>query len=201
MSANVEDDGVEKRLRDLTVSQVSDVMNRFGVLDSAVRPIWRGASFVGRAVTVLTAAGDNKVIHDAIPTLQDGDVLIINGQGYTNRALIGELMAERGQRRGCVGYVIDGAVRDVEEIAALRFPVYARAVTPAGPYRNGPGQIGVPVAIGGVVVFPGDWVVGDSDGVAVIPQNDLEGVLSRAEEKRDQELQQQRDIRAGLVDV
>lgn len=201
MNSNVENTGVEKRLRGLTVSQLSDVMDRFGVLDSAVKPVWNGASFVGRAVTVLTAAGDNQVIHEAIPTLKDGDVLVINGQGYTNRALIGELMAERAQRRGCVAYVIDGAVRDVEEISALRFPVYARAVTPAGPYRNGPGQIGVPVAIGGVVVSPGDWVVGDSDGVAVIPKNDLEGVLSRAEKKRDQELQQQRDIRAGLVDV
>lgn len=201
MNINLEDAGVRKRFEGLTASQVSDVMDRFGVLDSAVRPVWHGASFVGRAVTVMTAAGDNKVIHDVIPTLQDGDVLVVNGQGYTNRALIGELMAERGQRRGCVAYVIDGAVRDVDEIAALQFPVYARGATPAGPYRNGPGTVGVPVAVGGVVVSPGDWIIGDSDGVAVVPQNDLEEVLTRAEKKRDQELQQQSDIRAGLVDV
>src|SRR5699024_5029694 len=111
-----------------------------------------------------------KVIHDVIPTLQPGDVLVVNGQSATSRALIGELMAERGQRRGSVAYVIDGAIRDVDEIGALEFPVYARAVTPAGPYRNGPGRVGVPVAIGGVVVSPGDWLVGDSDGIAVIPQ-------------------------------
>src|SRR5699024_3881379 len=98
-------------------------------------------------------------------------------------------------------YVIDGAIRDVDEIGALEFPVYARAVTPAGPYRNGPGRVGVPVAIGGVVVSPGDWLVGDSDGIAVIPQTDIEGVLADAERKREKEEQQQLDIRAGHFDV
>ncbi|MCW4460004.1 methyltransferase [Microbacterium sp. MPKO10] len=192
---------VRMRLASVAVSQVGDVMDRLGLVDSAITPAWKGARFVGRAVTVLTAAGDNKVIHDVIPTLTDGDVLVINGQGATSRALIGELMAERGQRKGCVAYVIDGAIRDVDEIGELRFPVYARAVTPAGPYRNGPGKIGVPVAIGGVVVAPGDWLVGDSDGVAVIPQADVESVIVDAERKREKESQQQLDIRAGLVDV
>ena len=192
---------VKARLSELAVSQVSDVMNRFGVLDSGIKPIWHGCRFVGRAVTVLTTAGDNKVIHEAIPMLQEGDVLVVNGQGYTNRALVGELMAERAQRRGCVAYVIDGAVRDVDEIERLGFPVYARSITPAGPHRNGPGKIGVPTAIGGIVVSPGDWIVGDSDGVVVIPINEVQEILSKAEGKRDHESQQQRDIRAGLVDV
>lgn len=128
-------------------------------------------------------------------------MLAINGQGSTSRALIGELMAERGQRKGCVAYVIDGAIRDVDEIGELRFPVYARAITPAGPYRNGPGRIGGPVAIGGVVVSPGDWIVGDADGLVVISNDDVDVVLVDAERKREKEAQQQLDIRAGLVDV
>ncbi|PFG30028.1 methyltransferase [Paramicrobacterium agarici] len=192
---------IRRRLSEVAVSQIGDVMDRLGLVDSSIAPTWKGARFAGRAVTVLTAAGDNKVIHDVIPTLQPGDVLVINGQSATSRALVGELVAERGQRRGCVAYVIDGAIRDVDEIGALEFPVYARAVTPAGPYRNGPGKIGVPVAIGGVVVSPGDWLVGDSDGIAVIPSADLETVLADAEKKREKEAQQQLDIRAGLVDV
>lgn len=192
---------IRTRLADVAVSQIGDVMDRLGLIDSAIASVWKGARFVGRAVTILTAAGDNKVIHDVIPRLRDGDVLAINGQGSTSRALIGELMAERGQRKGCVAYVIDGAVRDVDEIGDLRFPVYARAITPAGPYRNGPGKIGVPVAIGGVVVSPGDWVVGDSDGLAVIPKDNIGDVLVNAERKREKEAQQQLDIRAGLIDV
>ncbi|MGO3649983.1 MAG: methyltransferase, partial [Agrococcus casei] len=127
-------------------------------------------------------------------------VLVINGQGVTHRALIGELMAERAQRKGCRAYVIDGAVRDVDDIAALGFPVYARAVTPAGPYRNGPGRLGIPVAVGGVVVEPGDWVVGDRDGVCVVRASEIEQVLEAAEAKRAKEEQQKVDIRAGLVD-
>lgn len=190
-----------RRLSEVAVSQIGDVMDRLGLVESSIAPIWKGARFAGRAVTVLTAAGDNKVIHDVIPTLQPGDVLVVNGQSATSRALIGELMAERGQRRGSVAYVIDGAIRDVDEIGVLEFPVYARAVTPAGPYRNGPGRVGVPVAIGGVVVSPGDWLVGDSDGIAVIPQTDIEGVLADAERKREKEEQQQLDIRAGHFDV
>jgi RraA family protein len=190
-----------RRLSEVSVSQIGDVMDRLGLVDSSIASVWKGARFAGRAVTVITAAGDNKVIHDAIPTLQPGDVLVVNGQSSTARALIGELMAERGQRKGSVAYVIDGAIRDVDEIGALEFPVYARAVTPAGPYRNGPGQIGVPVAIGGVVVSPGDWLVGDSDGIAVIPQVKVEGVLADAERKREKEERQQLDIRAGILDV
>ncbi|QPZ38042.1 methyltransferase [Paramicrobacterium chengjingii] len=192
---------IRNRLSSVAVSQIGDVMDRLGLVDSAISPVWKGARFVGRAVTVLTAAGDNKVIHDVIPTLREGDVLVINGQGSTSRALIGELMAERGQRKGCVAYVIDGAIRDVDEIGELRFPVYARAITPAGPYRNGPGRIGVPVAIGGVVVSPGDWIVGDADGLVVISNDDVDVVLVDAERKREKEAQQQLDIRAGLVDV
>lgn len=194
------DQEIRRRLAAVAVSQIGDVMDRLGIVDAAIRPMWRGASFVGRAVTVLTAAGDNKAIHEAIPTLTHGDVLVVNGQASSTRALVGELIAERAQRKGCVAFVMDAAIRDVAEIEDLRFPVYARGVTPAGPYRNGPGKLDVPVAVGGVVASPRDWVVGDSDGVAVIPADDVESVLAAAEEKKAKEEQQQRDIRAGLID-
>lgn len=194
------DDDLRRRFSEVAVSQIGDVMERLGVMQSAIRPMWPGARFAGRAVTVWTAGGDNAAIHEAIPQLADGDVLVVAGEGVENRALIGELMAERGQRKGCVAYVLDGAIRDVDEIRALGFPVFARAVSPAGPYRNGPGRIGVPVAVGGVAVLPGDWVIGDGDGIVVVPQADAPRIVEAAEAKRAKEEQQQRDIRAGRVD-
>lgn len=194
------DEALRRRFSEVAVSQIGDVMDRLGVLQSAIRPMWPGARFVGRAFTVWTAGGDNAAIHEAIPQLTEGDVLMVAGEGVENRALIGELMAERGQRKGCVAYVLDGAIRDVDEIAALRFPVYARAVSPAGPYRNGPGRVGVPAAVGGVAVLPGDWVIGDSDGVVVVPQAEAPRIVEAAEAKRAKEDRQQQDIRAGLVD-
>jgi RraA family protein len=193
------DAALRERFAGVSVSHLGDVMDRLNVVDGRIRPIWPGCRLVGRAVTVLTAGGDNRAIHEIIPALKDGDVLVVNGQGVTHRALIGELIAERAQRRGCAGFVLDAAVRDADEIAGLRFPVYARGVTPAGPYRNGPGRSGVPVALGGVVVRPGDWVIGDSDGLAVVPQEEAEDIVAKAESKRDTELQQQDDIRAGRI--
>ncbi|WP_282852983.1 RraA family protein [Gulosibacter sediminis] len=191
---------IADRLALVASSQIGDAQDRLNVLDGAIRPIWKGGGFVGRAVTVLTAGGDNKVIHEVIPELQPGDVLVVAGQGATHRALIGELIAERLQRKGCVGFVTDGAVRDCTDIEQLGFPVYAQGISPAGPYRNGPGRVNVPVAVGGVAITPGDWVIADDDGVVVIPQAEVESVLAAAEAKREKEAGQMRDIRAGLVD-
>lgn len=186
-----------ERLRQVSASQVGDAMDRLNVLDSSLRRIGASGVMVGRAFPVQTAAGDNKIIHEAFEHLKTGEVLVVDGQAAVTRALVGELIAERYQRAGCAGFIIDGAVRDVEEIDELRFPVYARGVTPAGPYRIGPGRMKRAVSVGGVVVHPGDWVVGDADGVAIIPQNETSSVLERAEAKKTQELAQQEEIRAG----
>lgn len=191
---------IRRRLAEVSASQLGDAMDRLNIIDGAIAPVWRSKGFVGRAVTVYVAPGDNKSIHELIPSLTEGDVVVVNGSGITNRALMGELIAERMQRKGAVAAVLDGAVRDVLELEALGFPTYARGVSPAGPYRNGPGRIGEAVAIGNVVVHPGDWLVGDPDGIAVVPQGELEEILAKAEAKREKEAGQQRDIRAGLVD-
>lgn len=182
------------RLSQLETTQLGDVMDRLNIVDGAIFPIWSNETIVGRAVTVLTAAGDNKTIHEAVDTLTPGDVLVINGQGATHRALVGDLIALRAKRRGCVGFVIDGAIRDAQGFEELGFPVYARGVTPAGPYRNGPGRLQVPVAIGGVVVMPGDYLVADSDGIAVIPAADAESIVAAAEQKNLAEQKQRAEI-------
>lgn len=153
----------------LAVANIGDARERMGMMDGGIHALWRGVRAVGRARTVWVRAGDNLALHRAIDRCRAGDVLVVNGHGDTTRALLGELMAERAKKRGVAGIVVDGALRDVVELEKIGFSAWARAVTPAGPYKNGPGQVDVPVAVGGVVVHPGDLVVGDDDGVIVVP--------------------------------
>ncbi|MEE2040842.1 RraA family protein [Nocardiopsis sp. CT-R113] len=185
-----------RRLSDLPAPNVGDVLDRLYVLEAAVSAVWKGARVVGPAFTVMTAGGDNKYIHEAIDTAQPGDVLVIDGQAATHRALLGDLMARRAQARGLAGFVVDGAIRDAADLEELAFPTWARAVTPAGPYRNGPGHLQVPVSVGRVVVNPGDVIVGDDDGVAVIQRHRLEEIVAAAEEKAASEARARSQIAA-----
>lgn len=170
-----------ERLGRFATTVVADAMDRLGVA-AGIRPVWPGARLAGTARTVWTRSGDNKVVHEALDLAEAGQVLVVNGGGDSTRALVGELMARRAQARGLAGFVIDGAIRDRADIEALRFPVFARAVTPAGPYKNGPGHLDRPVAIGGVCVLPGDFVLGDDDGIVVVPAGELDAVCDRAEQ-------------------
>jgi regulator of RNase E activity RraA len=188
---------VVDRLGALPVANIGDAMQRLGVVEAEIGSTWPGARLAGTACTVEVAGGDNAGIHEAIATLQAGQVLVVNGHGVRDRALVGELIAERLRARGCVGLVVDGAVRDVEDLASIRFPTFARAVTPAGPYRNGPFRTGTAVAIGGVVVHPGDVVVGDADGVAIVPAAEAAAVLERAQAKHADESRTRAEIVAG----
>jgi len=170
-----------QRLASLSTTVVADAMDRLGVAEG-IRPVWAGARLAGVARTVWVRAGDNKVVHEALEVVGAGEVLVVNGGGDTSRALIGELMGRRGLVRQLAGWVIDGAVRDRADLEALGVAVFARAVSPAGPYKHGPGHLDVPVAVGGVVVTPGDLVLGDDDGVVIVPAGWAQGVLARAEE-------------------
>jgi len=169
------------RLKELPVANVGDAMGRISAADSGIRPMWPGARLVARAYTVLTRSGDNQVIHEAVDRAGAGEVVVVNGFGDVTRALIGELIAGRAKVNALGGFVIDGAIRDVDAIEGLQLPVFARAVTPAGPYKFGPGRHQVPVAIGGQCVLPGDVVVGDGDGVVVIPIAELATTVAAAE--------------------
>lgn len=190
------DDHLRTRLGALPTANLGDAMDRLFVMQAAIKPVWPGARVVGPAFCVLTAPGDNKAIHSAVDAAAPGDVIVVAAGGSLDRALIGELMAGRAAARGVAGIVIDGAVRDARDIGDMRFPVFARGVTPAGPYRNGPGTHQIPVAVGGVAVCPGDIVVGDDDGVVVIRQQELDAVLNRAEAKHAAEAAQRAAIGA-----
>ncbi|MFF0909568.1 methyltransferase [Microbacterium enclense] len=179
----------------LPVANIGDSMDRLNVVDAGIHAVWRGAAVAGPAFTVEVAGGDNAGIHAAISQVPAGAVLVVNGHGVTDRALIGELIAERLRKVGCVGFVVDGAVRDVGDLEEMGFPVFARSSSPAGPYKNGPFRVGVPIALGGVVVTPGDVVVGDGDGLAVVPAAEAEEVLERARRKNADES----EIRRGIL--
>ena len=173
--------GVVERLAKLPAANIGDAMDRLGVADSAIQAIWPGAVLAGPAFTVWTRPGDNQGIHRALELARPGDVLVVAGGGDSSRALLGELIGERAINLGIAGFALDGAARDADALREIGMPVFARATSPAGPYKNGPFRLGTPLAFGGVPVLPGDVVIGDSDGVVVVPREQAAAVADAAE--------------------
>ncbi len=176
----------------------SDAAGNAGkAMRSDIDPIDPGAQLSGTALTVKASPGDNLIIHKAITMAEPGDVLVIDGDGYTETAFLGELMCASCQANGLAGVVIDGAVRDRQEIVEMGFPVFARGTHPQGPLKRDPGSINVPVTCGGVTVHPGDIVVGDGDGVTVLRRDEVEAVRERAEAKSESETELRQRVEAG----
>jgi RraA family protein len=167
------------RLAALPVSNVSDNMSRGQ--GNGLEPFHSSGKMVGTAFTVRTRPGDNLMVHKAIDMAAPGDVIVVEAGGALENAIIGELMSNWAAKRGVAGMVIDGAIRDSEALSESDFPVYAAGVSHRGPWKDGPGEINVPVCIGGMVVRPGDLVAGDHDGVIAIAQEDAERVIAAAE--------------------
>jgi RraA family protein len=187
-------------LRELAVSLLSDNMARSsGIM--GLQPYHRfSKQLVGTAVTVRTRAGDNLAIHRAFDFCRPGDVLVIDGGGELPQALMGDIMASYAESLGVQGLVIDGAIRDVGAIRQRDFPVYARGVTHRGPYKNGPGEINVPVTVGRMVVNPGDIIVGDEDGLLAIAPADVESVIEGARKQQAKEAAALQSIAEGRFD-
>ena len=198
-SAPQADPALLDALRTIATSLLSDNMARLsGTVGLAA--YHRPKPMAGTAVTVRTRPGDNLAIHRAFDYCRPGDVLVIDGGGELTQALMGEIMATYAESLGVQGLVIDGAIRDVSSIRARDFPVYARGVTHRGPYKNGPGEINVPVVVGGMVVQPGDVVVGDEDGVLAISPADVAAVLAGARKQGEREAASLRAIAEGQLD-
>lgn len=160
-------------------ANVGDAMDRLNLMDSSIKTQWSGGRCAGPALTVLTRDGDNLAIHRALDDALPGDVLVISALGGSARAVFGDLLAEVCLAAGIAGVVLDGLTRDRAVIESLGLPIWARGVSPAGPSKYGPGQVWTPIACGGVVVNPGDLIVADDDGVAVVPQQDVRPVVDR----------------------
>ena len=150
-------------------------------------PYHTGGPMIGTAVTVKTRNGDNLAIHAALRVARPGDVIVVDGGGDTSQALIGEIILAHAESLGVAGFVIDGAIRDVGAIRTSSMPCYARGVTHRGPYKNGPGAINVPVSIGGLIISPGDLVVGDEDGVVALPGEVARAILPAVRAQEEQE--------------
>jgi RraA family protein len=189
------------RFRDLPVANVSDVMSRMTAAGPRLRPMHAGGVLAGPAFTVKTRPGDNLMIHKALAIAAPGDVIVVDAGGDLTNALIGELMLAQMVRRGLGGIVINGAIRDSAAIRAQSFPVFAAGVTHRGPYKDGPGEINVPVAIDGMVIEPGDLMLGDEDGLLCVPFAAVDAVHEAAAKKAAAEARQMSNIEAGTHDA
>ena len=176
------DPALVERFRGMPVANIDDNMQRIAAVHSDIKPVGYKGQMVGTAFTVRVAAGDNLMLHAAMDLAKPGDVIIIDAGGFTERAIFGELMATYMKIRGIQGVICDGAIRDYGGLAELEnFRVYARAATPNGPYKNGPGEINTPVVCGGQTVYPGDIVVADDDGVLFIRPDEAEALADATE--------------------
>lgn len=195
-SAESADPALVAEFRTVATAIISDNLAR---LQGAVglRPFHAGGTMAGTALTVRTCAGDNLFIHQALELVRPGDVIVVDGGGDITRALVGEIMTTIARTRGAAGIVIDGAIRDAGAIGNCGFPCFARAAIHRGPYKNGPGEINVPVSVGGLIVEPGDVVVGDEDGIVAFPQSDAAELLRAVRQQEAREAQTLEDIIAG----
>ena len=184
-----------EQFRGFPTGFIGDAMSRTGVMSGHIRPLWSGAIVHGTVLPVLVRSGDNLKIHQAMAIAAPGDVLVIDGQGSLSHGLFGELMATAAIAQGITGLVIDGAVRDIAHLESLGFAVFGRGICPAGPSKEGSGEVGYPIACGGLVCTAGDLIIGDADGVVVIPRADLALVL---EATRAVALWEEK-VRAGLA--
>jgi RraA family protein len=188
-------------LRDIPVAALSDNMHR-SIGAAGLQPYHRPGrqTMAGTAVTARSRGGDNLTFLRALEFCRAGDVLVLDAGGDVDNAVIGGILSFYAATIGLAGLVIDGAIRDVAEIRERDLPVYARGVTHRGPYKDGPGEINVPVSVGGMVVNPGDIVVGDQDGLLAIPVEDAETVLAAARQTLVNEANTLRAMKEGRWD-
>jgi RraA family protein len=187
-------------LAKMVTPHLSDSMERLYAAGAQLRPMHREGKLAGPAFTVKTAPGDNLLVHKALDIAKPGDVIVVDAGGYAEQAIIGELMATRARQRGIAGLVIWGAIRDSAELGAGSYPVFACGVTHRGPYKDGPGEINVPVSIAGMAVSPGDIMVGDADGLVAVPQALAERVLASAQAILAKETAAMKQMQDGTVD-
>ncbi|PVZ10552.1 MULTISPECIES: RraA family protein [unclassified Pseudomonas] len=179
-----------------STSIISDCLDRLP--GARLSPFHRiEGTMAGLALTVKVPCGDNRAIHQALELLSPGQVLVVDGGGDLSRALMGDIMAAIAEKRGAAGVVVDGAIRDLATIGQHHFPVFARAGFHRGPYKNGPGEINVPVSIAGMLVAPGDIVVADHDGVVAFPAAQAAELLQRCHATERKEAEMLAQIAAG----
>ena len=195
------DSQIVEAFRVLPVANVSDCMSRMTAGGASLRPYHAKGVLAGPAFTVKTRPGDNLMIHKALHMAKPGDVIVVDAGGDVTNALIGELMVATAVKNGIAGFVMNGAIRDVDAIGAGTFPVYAAGVTHRGPYKDGPGSINVPISLNGMVINPGDLILGDADGLLCVPIDEAQALLEATRRKQDAEKVTIREIEEGTLDT
>ncbi len=185
---------------------LADVVGRRGTLHGRVKPLAASMKVAGPAVTVEVRPGDNLAIHAALAIAQPGDVIVVDGKGDLSCALIGEIMSTQAHAAGIAGIIIDGAVRDADALAQGGFPVFSAGLNPCGPTKSIAGRVNHPVSVAGAAIQPGDLIVGDADGVVVLPREEVPALLMLAQQKLDGENRRlqaicQGDIRAPWLEA
>ena len=186
-------------LASYSTCNLADGMQKMYVMDSGIKPICPTHKICGPAVTVNISIGDNLMLHKALGLVRPGDILVIDAQGCTTFSACGGIMMLRMKKLGVAGIVVDGSVRDIEDIREIGLPVYARGIVPQGGGKAGPGQINFPVSCGGVAVLPGDVIVADDNGVVCVPQDDIEAVAEGVKVKLAKEEKSYAEIAAGQL--
>ena len=192
------DDKIVNCFRGLASSNLADAMGRFNFMDPGMRSR-AGLPLYGRAVTVLCRPADNLMVHKALQVAEPGDIVVVSTCGNTTSAVFGELMCHTAAAKKLGGIIVDGAIRDVDGITKLGLPAYSRVVCPGGCDKDGPGEINVPVACGNTVVMPGDIIVGDDDGIAVVPRDHAEEVLTLVDGLMSREKKRIAEIQGGAL--
>jgi regulator of RNase E activity RraA len=187
-----------RRFGEFASPNLADAMGRFHFMDPGIQSR-TGLSLCGVAVTVIARPGDNLMVHKALEIAQPEDVVVVSTNGNITSAVFGELMGHSAVASKLGGLVVDGAIRDVDELIALKFPVFSRTVSAGGCDKDGPGEINVPIACGNTVVMPGDIVRGDGQGVVVIPEGDAAAVLQSVSALKNREARRIEEIAAGHI--
>lgn len=183
----------------MQAATLHEAMGKRGAMQNDIRPIWPETTVVGSALTVKTFAGDNLMLHKAVSMAKPGDILVVSVDGFLEAGIWGEIITVAAMQKGIVGLITDGSVRDTVPIKELGFPVFSRGISMKGTTKQNPGTINHPITICGVTVNPGDIVLGDNDGVVVVPLSEAEEVLNAAIEKDESEAKIMEQIRQGGI--
>lgn len=186
-------------LGEFDTPDISDLMNRLHTMVPVIRNYTaEGLRILGPACTVKVYPGDNLMVHKSLDIVEAGDVIVVDAGSSMLNGVLGDLISTKARHRGVQGFVVDGLIRDLPDIRALEdFPVFARGVSPIGPLHRGPGEINHPISAGGIVVHPGDIIVGDQNGVVVVPQEVAEDLLERLRARDARELEYREAVQRG----
>ena len=187
------------RYKSMQAATLHEAMGKRGAMQHDIRPAWPGSFVVGSALTVFSRPGDNLMLHKAVSMAQPSDILVVTCGGFQEAGIWGEIITVAAKERGIVGIVTDGTIRDTMPIRDLDFPMFSRGMSMKGTTKMTPGTINNPITVCGVTVNPGDIVLGDNDGVVVVPLEEAEAVLAAAIAKERVEADWMKSIRAGAI--